>query len=49
MLGAVTAHTKVDHVSVPPTTDELTQIGLRDWKSGAELTRTCMKTHDTAT
>lgn len=49
MLGAVTAHAKVDKVSIPPTTDELTQTGLRDWKTGAELTRTCMKTHDTAT
>jgi endoplasmic reticulum Man9GlcNAc2 1,2-alpha-mannosidase len=52
MLGAVTVHSKLpagQRASIPPTADELTATGLRDWKTGVELTRTCMRTHDTAT
>lgn len=49
MLGATTTGALVEHVSIPPKSDELTQSGLRDWKTGVELIKTCMNTHDTAT
>jgi hypothetical protein len=49
MLGATTTGTIVDKVSIPPKPHELTKAGLRDWKSGVELIKTCMGTHDTAT
>ncbi|KAH9947075.1 glycoside hydrolase [Amylocystis lapponica] len=49
MLGAVTTEALVHPVSVPPRADELTPVGMRDWTTGVELVRTCMKTHDTAT
>jgi hypothetical protein len=49
MLGATTAHALVHPVSIPPKPEELTDIGNRDWKTGVELVKTCMQTHDTAT
>ncbi|KAH6911170.1 mannosyl-oligosaccharide 1,2-alpha-mannosidase [Coprinopsis sp. MPI-PUGE-AT-0042] len=49
MLGAVNARANVRTVSRPPQRDELTEDGWRDWKTGVELIRTCMKTHDTST
>lgn len=49
MLGATVTGAAVDQVSVPPRPDELTANGLRDWKTGVELIRTCMDTYDTAT
>lgn len=49
MLGAASSTAKVEHVSIPPRANELTPEGTRDWRTGVELTRTCMKTHDTAT
>lgn len=49
MLGASSATSKVGAVSVPPRAGELTPEGERDWRTGVELTRTCMKTHDTKT
>ncbi|KAI0931149.1 hypothetical protein AcV5_005303 [Taiwanofungus camphoratus] len=49
MLGAVTTGAVDYPTSIPPRTDELTPQGKRDWVSGAELVRTCMKTHETAT
>ncbi|KAG6885153.1 hypothetical protein C0993_005516 [Termitomyces sp. T159_Od127] len=39
----------VDKVSIPPLDSELSPVGKRDWKSGIELIKTCMDTHDTAT
>jgi len=48
MLGATTADPS-EPVSTPPLPEELTYIGRRDWKNGVELTRTCMKTHETKT
>ncbi|KAG0703635.1 glycoside hydrolase family 47 protein [Suillus ampliporus] len=49
MLGATTSGALVEHVSVPPRTDELTHQGERDWLTGVELINTCMATHDTQT
>jgi endoplasmic reticulum Man9GlcNAc2 1,2-alpha-mannosidase len=49
MLGATLTGSLVDKVSIPPRADELTAEGLRDWNNGAELIKTCMATHDTAT
>lgn len=49
MLGATTTGASVDKVSIPPKPHELTKVGLRDWKTGMELVKTCMNTHDTAT
>ncbi|KAG1742756.1 glycoside hydrolase family 47 protein, partial [Suillus paluster] len=49
MLGATTSGALVEHVSVPPQTDELTHQGERDWLTGVELIDTCMATHDTQT
>ena len=49
MLGATTARAVVDQVSIPPKASELTREGRRDWRVGAELVRTCMETHNTAT
>ncbi|SJL08272.1 related to alpha-mannosidase [Armillaria ostoyae] len=49
MLGATTTGALFDTISVPPRGQELTLTGLRDWKSGAALIKTCMDTHDTAT
>jgi len=49
MLGAVTTGAVVQPVSIPPRANELTAQGKRDWKTGVELVRTCMKTHETKT
>ncbi|EPQ60212.1 glycoside hydrolase family 47 protein [Gloeophyllum trabeum ATCC 11539] len=49
MLGAVTTEALVDEVPIPPKSELLTSHGIRDWKTGAELIRTCMATHETAT
>ncbi len=49
MLGATTAGALYDTVSIPPKASQLTAAGLRDWKSGEALIKTCMDTHDTAT
>jgi mannosyl-oligosaccharide alpha-1,2-mannosidase len=49
MLGATRTGALVDPVSVPPREAELSEMGNRDWKTGVELVKTCMDTHDTAT
>jgi endoplasmic reticulum Man9GlcNAc2 1,2-alpha-mannosidase len=49
MLGATTADALVHPVSIPPLPAELTKTGNRDWKTGIELVKTCIATHDTAT
>jgi len=50
LLLSATRSGGLDHdVSVPPRPEELTEVGRRDWKTGIELIRTCMATHDTKT
>ncbi|KAF8079215.1 glycoside hydrolase [Lyophyllum atratum] len=49
MLGATKTGALVHPVSVPPRDKELSASGKRDWKTGVELLKTCMNTHDTAT
>jgi len=49
MLGATTSGALVHPVSIPPQPSELSEAGKRDWKTGLELIKTCMATHDTAT
>lgn len=49
MLGATTTGALVHPVSIPPRPEELSEVGKRDWKTGVELIKTCMDTHDTAT
>jgi hypothetical protein len=49
MLGATTVGALTHPVSIPPRPEELTKNALRDWKTGVELVRTCVATHDTAT
>jgi len=49
MLGATRTGALVHPVSVPPRDKELSPSGKRDWKTGVELLKTCMHTHDTAT
>ncbi|KIY69270.1 glycoside hydrolase family 47 protein [Cylindrobasidium torrendii FP15055 ss-10] len=49
MLGATLTGAYEDHVSIPPKPKELTETGQRDWKTGVELIKTCMDTHDTQT
>jgi hypothetical protein len=49
MLGATRTGTLVHPASVPPQVGELSETGKRDWKTGVELVKTCMDTHDTAT
>ncbi|KAF6754190.1 glycoside hydrolase family 47 protein, partial [Ephemerocybe angulata] len=50
MLGAVkSAAFNPDRVSMPPEESELNDYGWKDWKTGKELIKTCLKTHDTAT
>ncbi|KAJ8502607.1 hypothetical protein ONZ45_g11607 [Pleurotus djamor] len=49
MLGATTSGALVQPVSIPPKEDELSLSGWRDWRTGVELIKTCMRTHDTAT
>ncbi|KAH7924484.1 glycoside hydrolase [Leucogyrophana mollusca] len=49
MLGATTSGALLHPVSVPPRLEELSEVGKRDWKTGVELVKTCMATHETAT
>jgi hypothetical protein len=49
MLGAVTSGALTHPVSIPPRPKELTSTGMRDWKTGVEILKTCISTHDTAT
>ncbi|KAL0951996.1 hypothetical protein HGRIS_008650 [Hohenbuehelia grisea] len=49
LLGATTTGALVRPVSVPPKPEELSDKGKRDWKTGLELLKTCLRTHDTAT
>ena len=49
MLGAVKSAAFVDRVSTPPDEKELNVYGWKDWKTGKEIIKTCMNTHDTAT
>ncbi|TFK42101.1 glycoside hydrolase [Crucibulum laeve] len=49
MLGATRTGSSSQKVSVPPSPGELTAAGQRDWKTGVELIKTCLSTHDTAT
>ncbi|KAJ7672728.1 glycoside hydrolase family 47 protein [Mycena rosella] len=49
MLGATTTGALVHPVSIPPRPEELSEAGKRDWKTGVNLIKTCMDTHDTAT
>ncbi|EDR15965.1 glycoside hydrolase family 47 protein, partial [Laccaria bicolor S238N-H82] len=49
MLGATHTGTVTQQpVSIPPRPEELAENGRRDWKTGVELIKTCMNTHDTA-
>ncbi|EDR15960.1 glycoside hydrolase family 47 protein [Laccaria bicolor S238N-H82] len=49
MLGATHTGTVTQQpVSIPPRLEELVENGQRDWKTGVELIKTCMNTHDTA-
>ncbi|KAF8963728.1 hypothetical protein BDZ97DRAFT_1661272, partial [Flammula alnicola] len=36
-------------ISIPLRPEELSEKGKRGWKTGIELVKTCMHTHDTAT
>ena len=45
MLGAVDGGSS----SVPPLPSELSENAKRDWKTGVELIKTCMETHQTST
>ncbi|KAJ8095049.1 mannosyl-oligosaccharide alpha-1,2-mannosidase [Marasmius tenuissimus] len=49
MLGATSVHSTTGKVSVPPTRDELSKDGWRDWNTGVELLEGCMRTHETRT
>ena len=49
MLGATTIGAVGHSVSIPPRYEELTPQGRRDWKTGVDLTQTCIETHNTAT
>ncbi|KAJ7784540.1 glycoside hydrolase [Mycena metata] len=49
LLGATTVGALVHPVSVPPKPEELSESGMRDWKTGINLIKTCMDTHNTAT
>ncbi|KAJ7044147.1 glycoside hydrolase family 47 protein [Mycena alexandri] len=49
LLGATTVGALVHPVSVPPKPEELSESGMRDWKTGINLIKTCMDTHSTAT
>ncbi|KAF7346344.1 Glycoside hydrolase family 47 protein [Mycena sanguinolenta] len=49
LLGATTAGALVHPVSIPPKPEELSEAGQRDWKTGINLIKTCMDTHNTAT
>jgi len=50
MLGATVTESLTDEISVPPNHKKaFTENGQRDWRTGWELIRTCVATHDTAT
>lgn len=49
MLGATTAGAIAQPVSVPPTPEELSPVGQRDWTTGVNLIETCVDTYRTAT
>jgi hypothetical protein len=49
MLGATRTGALVDTVSIPPAKGELSGKGMRDWKAGVDLLKTCVHTHETAT
>ncbi|KAF5346120.1 hypothetical protein D9758_009958 [Tetrapyrgos nigripes] len=49
MLGATITGATVQSVSVPPKKKEFTEVGVRDWKTGTALVKTCWDTHDTKT
>jgi hypothetical protein len=49
MLGATITGAVTEDVSIPPYNRDFTPNGARDWKTGEELIRTCMATHETAT
>lgn len=51
MLGAVSANPTVprNKISYPPKEEQLSADGLRDWKVGHELLKTCLATHETVT
>ncbi|KAF8899321.1 glycoside hydrolase family 47 protein [Infundibulicybe gibba] len=49
MLGATTTGALSRPVSIPPRPEELSESGNRDWKTGEELLKTCVATHDTNT
>jgi hypothetical protein len=49
LLSATRSGALVQKVSVPPRSEELSEIGKRDWTTGIELIRTCMATHETKT
>ncbi|EKM84273.1 hypothetical protein AGABI1DRAFT_117691 [Agaricus bisporus var. burnettii JB137-S8] len=51
MLGAVSANPTVprNKISYPPKEEQLSADGLRDWKIGHELLKTCLATHETVT
>ena len=49
MLGATLTGALVHPVSTPPAAGELSERGMRDWQTGAELVKTCVRTHDTLT
>ena len=49
MLGATRTGALIHPVSVPPQEGMLSETGKRDWKTGVELVKTCVDTHDTAT
>jgi hypothetical protein len=49
MLGAThTGAVTRQPISIPPLLEGLAENGRRDWKTGVELIKTCMDTHDTA-
>ncbi|KAJ7128796.1 glycoside hydrolase family 47 protein [Mycena crocata] len=49
MLGATTAGAlQPQAVSVPPTPEELSAVGQRDWTTGVNLIETCVDTYRTA-
>ncbi|KAJ6608840.1 glycoside hydrolase [Mycena sp. CBHHK59/15] len=48
MLGATTTGA-LQKVSVPPTLEQLSPVGQRDWTTGVQLIETCVDTYRTAT
>jgi len=49
MLGATITGAAVLPVSIPPRQSEFMDHGKKDWKTGVELVRSCVDTHDTKT